>query len=109
LRFPELYRAMGDCILAVVPAAFTYTTGKAHWEILLRARAIENQCYVLAAAQGGRHQNGRRTWGHSMLIDPWGEVKAVLPEGEGIVIGDIEPHHLIHVRESLPALGHRKL
>jgi nitrilase len=109
LRFPELYRAMGDCTLTVVPAAFTYTTGKAHWEILLRARAIENQCYVLAAAQGGRHQNGRRTWGHSMLIDPWGEVKAVLPEGEGIVIGDIEPHHLIHVRESLPALGHRKL
>lgn len=109
LRFPELYRAMGDCALIVMPAAFTYTTGKAHWEILLRARAIENQCYVLAAAQGGKHQNGRRTWGHSMLIDPWGEVKVVLPEGEGIVIGDIEPHHLHGVRESLPALKHRKL
>lgn len=109
LRFPELYRAMGECNLIVVPAAFTYTTGKAHWEILLRARAIENQCYVLAAAQGGRHPNGRRTWGHSMLIDPWGEVKAVLGEGEGIVIGDIEPLHLRRVRESLPALKHRKL
>jgi predicted amidohydrolase len=109
LRFPELYRAMGDCTLMVVPAAFTYTTGKAHWEILLRARAVENQCYVLAAAQGGNHPNGRHTWGHSMLIDPWGEVKAVLPTGEGIVIGDIEPHHLNRVRESLPALRHRKL
>ncbi|MGE5650803.1 MAG: carbon-nitrogen hydrolase family protein [Bacillota bacterium] len=109
LRFPELYRAMGDCALIVMSAAFTYTTGKAHWEILLRARAIENQCYVLAAAQGGKHRNGRRTWGHSMLVDPWGEVKDVLPEGEGLVIGDIEPHHLHGVRESLPALKHRKL
>lgn len=109
LRFPELYRAMGDCTLIVMPAAFTYTTGRAHWEVLLRARAIENQCYVLASAQGGEHPNGRRTWGHSMLIDPWGEVKAVLPEGEGVVIGDIEPHHLQRVRESLPALRHRKL
>ena len=109
LRFPELYRGMGDCTLIVVPAAFTYTTGKAHWEILLRARAIENQCYVLAAAQGGRHKNGRTTWGHSMLIDPWGEVKTVLPEGEGLVIGDIEPHYLSGVRENLPALKHRKL
>ncbi len=109
LRFPELYRAMDDCALIVMPAAFTYTTGKAHWEILLRARAIENQCYVLAAAQGGHHPNGRRTWGHSMLIDPWGEVKSVLPEGEGIVIGDVDPAHLQRVRESLPALKHRKL
>jgi predicted amidohydrolase len=109
LRFPELYRAMGDCTLIVMPAAFTYTTGRAHWEILLRARAIENQCYVLAAAQGGIHPNGRRTWGHSMLVDPWGDVKAVLPEGEGVVVGDIEATHLQRVRESLPALKHRKL
>lgn len=109
LRFPELYRAMGDCTVIVVPAAFTYTTGRAHWEILLRARAIENQCYVLAAAQGGQHPNGRRTWGHSMLIDPWGEIKSVLPEGEGVVVGEIDPSHLQRVRESLPALKHRKL
>ncbi|MGZ3239484.1 MAG: carbon-nitrogen hydrolase family protein [Burkholderiaceae bacterium] len=109
LRFPELYRAMGECALIVVPAAFTYTTGKAHWEILLKARAIENQCYVLASAQGGIHQNGRRTWGHSMLIDPWGAIIAELAEGEGLVIGDIDPHHLQRVRENLPALKHRKL
>ncbi|WP_343587437.1 carbon-nitrogen hydrolase family protein [Herbaspirillum sp.] len=109
LRFPELYRAMGECALIVMPAAFTYTTGNAHWETLLRARAIENQCYVLASAQGGRHVNGRRTWGHSMLVDPWGEIISVLPEGEGLVIGDIDPHRLQYVRESLPALRHRKL
>ncbi|MBC7498980.1 MAG: carbon-nitrogen hydrolase family protein [Herminiimonas sp.] len=109
LRFPELYRAMGEVSLVVVPAAFTYTTGRAHWEVLLRARAIENQCYVLAAAQGGTHQNGRRTWGHSMLIDAWGEIKAVCPEGEGLAVGDIDPHHLLTVRKNLPALTHRKL
>jgi len=109
LRFPELYRAMGECALIVVPAAFTYTTGKAHWEILLRARAVENQCYVLAAAQGGQHQNGRRTWGHSMLIDPWGEIQAVLPEGEGVIVGEMQAERLQAVRESLPALKHRKL
>lgn len=109
LRFPELYRAMGECALMVVPAAFTYTTGKAHWEVLLRARAIENQCYVLAAAQGGRHQNGRRTWGHSMLIDPWGDILGELPEGEGVVAGEISQARLDEVRQSLPALKHRKL
>jgi nitrilase len=109
LRFPELYRAMGECALIVVPAAFTHTTGMAHWEVLLRARAIENQCYVLASAQGGTHRNGRRTFGHSMLIDPWGEVKAVLREGEGVVSGEIDPQLLASVRESLPALRHRKL
>ncbi|MBV8664995.1 MAG: carbon-nitrogen hydrolase family protein [Burkholderiaceae bacterium] len=109
LRFPELYRAMGTCALMMVPAAFTYTTGKAHWELLLRARAVENQCYVLAAAQGGQHPNGRRTWGHSMLIDPWGEVLAVLADGEGVVSGSVETSHLHRVRESLPALRHRKL
>jgi len=109
LRFPELYRALGECALIVVPAAFTHTTGRAHWEVLLRARAIENQCYVLASAQGGVHPNGRRTWGHSMLIDPWGEVKAVLDEGEGVVKGQIDPVFLAGVRESLPALAHRTM
>ncbi|OEZ61040.1 carbon-nitrogen hydrolase family protein [Duganella sp. HH105] len=109
LRFPELYRAMGPVSLIVVPAAFTYTTGHAHWEILLRARAIENQCYVLAAAQGGNHPNGRRTWGHSMLIDPWGAVKSVLAEGEGVVHGDIDLLFMDSVRQSLPALKHRTM
>lgn len=109
LRFPELYRAMGDCALMVVPSAFTYTTGKAHWELLLRARAVENQCYVLAAGQGGTHENKRRTWGHSMLIDPWGDIVSVIPEGEGLAIGGIDPHRLQYVREILPALRHRKL
>ncbi|MEN3274405.1 MAG: deaminated glutathione amidase [Massilia sp.] len=109
LRFPELFRAMGECALIVVPAAFTHTTGQAHWEVLLRARAIENQCYVLASAQGGTHRNGRRTFGHSMLVDPWGEVKAVLPEGEGVVGGELDAGFLAGVRESLPALRHRKM
>jgi nitrilase len=109
LRFPELYRALGACTLLVVPAAFTHTTGQAHWEVLLRARAIENQCYVLAAAQGGLHANGRRTFGHSMLIDPWGEVKAVLAEGEGVVVGQIDLAFLAQVRENLPALKHRTM
>jgi len=109
LRFPELYRAMGECALIVVPAAFTHTTGLAHWEVLLRARAIENQCYVLASAQGGKHANGRRTFGHSMLIDPWGEVKAVLPEGEGVISGVLDAQFLDGVRDSLPALRHRKM
>ena len=109
LRFPELYRSMGQVDLILVPSAFTYTTGLAHWEILLRARAIENQCYVLAPAQGGRHENGRQTWGHSMLIDPWGDILEVLPEHEGIVSGTIEPDRLMEVRQSLPALSHRIL
>ena len=109
LRFPELYRALGDCRLIVVPSAFTYTTGAAHWEILLRARAIENQCYVLAAAQGGVHLNGRRTWGHSMLIDPWGDILAVLAEGEGVVAGEVDADQQAAVRENLPALRHRRL
>ena len=109
LRFPELYRALGDVSLILVPAAFTYTTGRAHWELLLRARAIENQCYVLAPAQGGVHPNGRRTWGHSMLVDPWGDVLDVLPEGEGVVGGTIDSKRLQSVRASLPAWRHRVL
>jgi predicted amidohydrolase len=96
LRFPELYRAMGECALIIAAA-------------LPSARAIENQCYVLAAAQGGMHVNGRRTWGHSMLVDPWGEVKAVLPEGEGVIADELDPVFLLGVRDSLPALRHRKM
>lgn len=109
LRFPELYRAMNELALIIVPSAFTYTTGSAHWELLLRARAVENQCYVLAPAQGGRHENGRRTWGHTMLVGPWGDVIACLPEGEGCVVGDIDPARLQEVRLSLPALKHRTM
>ncbi|AGR73602.1 carbon-nitrogen hydrolase family protein [Burkholderia pseudomallei MSHR305] len=109
LRFPELYRRMGDCAMIVVPSAFTYTTGRAHWETLLRARAVENQCYVLAAAQGGKHENGRRTWGRSMLVDPWGEIVAVRDEGAGVVAGEIDPARIADVRQSLPAWRHRVL
>lgn len=109
LRFPELFRAMGEVNLIVLPAAFTYTTGAAHWEILLRARAIENQCYVLAPAQGGEHENGRRTWGHSVLIDPWGEIVASLAQGPGFVAGSIQASRLTEVRQALPALKHRTM
>jgi len=109
LRFPELYRALGQVDCHIVPAAFTYTTGKDHWEILLRARAIENQCYVLASAQGGVHQNQRRTWGNTMLINPWGDILANLPEGEGFISGVLSKDKLNEVRSKLPALAHRKL
>lgn len=111
LRFPELYRALmtPPCDLLVVPAAFTFTTGRAHWELLLRARAVENQCYVLASAQGGEHPNGRRTWGHSLIVDPWGEVLDVLPEGEGIVVAELDPARIAQVRTQLPALAHRRM
>ena len=114
LRFPELYRALmftpgqPPCDLLSVPAAFTHTTGLAHWELLLRARAVENQCYVIAAAQGGLHENGRRTFGHSMVVDPWGKVLAVLPEGEGVVTAEVEPARIAAVRAQLPALEHRR-
>ncbi len=109
LRFPELYRSMGIVDCHIIPAAFTYPTGKAHWEILLRARAIENQCYVLSSAQGGVHKNQRRTWGHSLLIDPWGTVLADLPEGEGFISGVLSKEKINEVRSQLPALAHRKL
>ena len=110
LRFPELYRALMNppCDLLSVPAAFTVPTGRAHWELLLRARAVENQCYVVAAAQGGTHATGRRTWGHSLIVDPWGEVLAVQPEGEGVVFADVDPARLADVRTRLPALAHRR-
>lgn len=108
LRFPELYRALkADVIL--VPSAFTFTTGKAHWEVLLRARAIENQAYVLAAAQGGVHENGRRTWGHTMVVDAWGQITAQQEEGAAVVMGEVLRRELDAVRGRLPALSHRVL
>ncbi len=111
LRFPELYRALmhPPCDLLSVPSAFTWTTGRAHWETLLRARAVENQCYVIAPAQGGTHENGRRTWGHSMIVDPWGEVLAQRPEGEGVVLAELDRERIAQVRSQLPALAHRRL
>jgi nitrilase len=109
LRFPELYRALmhPPCDLICVPSAFTVPTGQAHWEVLLRARAIENQCYVMAPAQGGLHESGRRTWGHTLIIDPWGEVLACHDEGEGVVVAQFDRAHLEAVRAQLPALEHR--
>ena len=109
LRFPELYRGLGPLDLISVPAAFTHTTGQAHWELLLRARAVENLAYLIAPAQGGTHQNGRRTWGHTMIVDPWGEVLACLPEGEGMVLAEIDAARLAQLRQQLPALQHRRL
>ena len=109
LRFPEMYRKMGAVDLILVPSSFTATTGRAHWEILLRARAVENQAYVLAPAQGGHHQNGRDTYGHSLIIDPWGEVLAVLASGPGVISADIDLAEIARVRKSLPALTHRVL
>jgi nitrilase len=93
----------------VVPSAFTHTTGKAHWEVLLRARAIENLAYVAAAAQGGVHPNGRQTWGQSIAIDPWGQVLADLAQGVGVVIADLSAAALLQWRTQLPALAHRVL
>ncbi|MFT3858332.1 MAG: carbon-nitrogen hydrolase family protein [Aquabacterium sp.] len=112
LRFPELFRKLGQARpldLIVLPAAFTDTTGKAHWELLLRARAVENLCHVLAPAQGGLHDNGRRTFGHSLVIGPWGEVMAVQAEGPGVVMADIDQARQDTVRTQLPALTHRVL
>lgn len=109
LRFPELYRAMGNVDLIVLPSAFTETTGKAHWEILVRARAIENLAYVIAPAQGGYHLNGRETHGNSMIVDPWGVVLDRLPRGSGVVFANINPAYQASLRKSLPALTHRTL
>jgi len=109
LRFPELYRRFQKVDIWFVPSAFTAVTGAAHWETLLRARAIENLCYVVAPAQGGLHANGRRTHGHSMVVGPWGEVLAEHAEGEGVVVADIDTDRLAEVRQSLPALDNRRL
>jgi len=108
LRFPELYRRLGADLL-LVPSAFTWVTGQAHWEVLLRARAIENLAFVLAPAQGGTHDNGRRTWGHSMVVDPWGEVLAVRETGAGVVLAQLDAGRLAQARRQLPALEHRVL
>jgi nitrilase len=109
LRFPELYRAMGEVNIIVVPAAFTETTGKAHWETLVRARAIENLSYVIAAAQGGYHLSGRETHGNSMIVDPWGVILDRLPRGSGVVIATMNPQYQTSLRKSLPALKHRTI
>ncbi|MFZ3087806.1 MAG: carbon-nitrogen hydrolase family protein [Methylotenera sp.] len=109
LRFPELYRAMGEVNIIVVPAAFTDTTGKAHWETLVRARAIENLSYVIAPAQGGYHISGRETHGNSMIVDPWGVVLDRLPRGSGVVMATMNPKYQESLRKSLPALQHRTI
>jgi nitrilase len=109
LRFPELYRAMKEVDIILVPSAFTETTGKAHWETLIRARAIENLAYVIAPAQGGYHLNGRETHGDSMIVDPWGVVLDRLPRGSGVVMAGINPEYVQRLRKSLPALAHRTL
>jgi predicted amidohydrolase len=108
LRFPELYRSLHADLL-LVPSAFTYVTGQAHWETLLRARAVENLAYVAAPAQGGTHENGRRTWGHSMVVDPWGVVLAQRESGAGVALADFDAQRLEQVRRQLPALEHRVL
>lgn len=109
VRFPELYRSLGTFDVMFVPSAFTVPTGAAHWHTLLRARAVENQCYVVAPAQGGIHASGRRTYGHTLVIDPWGEVLGEQAEGEGMVLAGIDPERIRRVREALPALANRRL
>ena len=109
VRYPELYRSLGAFDAMLVPSAFTVPTGAAHWETLLRARAIENQAYVIAPAQGGTHAGGRRTYGHSMIIDPWGEILAVQPEGEGVVLAEMDLARIREVQASLPANANRRL
>jgi len=101
VRFPELYRGLGDFDVMFVPSAFTVPTGAAHWETLLRARAIENKAFVVAPAQGGTHASGRRTWGHSMIVDPWGEILAARDEGEGVVLAEIDADRIQDVRRRL--------
>jgi deaminated glutathione amidase len=109
LRFPELYRAMGQVDMIVIPSAFTETTGKAHWESLIRARAIENLCYVIAPAQGGYHLSGRETHGNSMIVDPWGVILDRLPRGSGVVVANVNRDYQTSLRNSLPALKHKTI
>ena len=111
LRFPELYRHMldQDVVMLTVPSAFTETTGRKHWELLLRARAVENLCYVIAPNQGGQHSATRRTWGHSMIIDPWGEILAAMETGPGLVCAELDLSRQRELRKSFPALQHTRL
>lgn len=111
LRFPELFRALIDkqAEIIALPAAFTATTGQAHWECLVRARAIENLCFVIAANQGGFHKNGRNTYGDSMIVDPWGNVLNRLSRGAGVVIANIDLEQMHATRRTFPCLEHRKL
>lgn len=109
VRFPELYRSLSPVNIILVPSAFTATTGRAHWEILLRARAIENLAWVIAPAQGGRHASGRQTHGHTMIVDPWGKVVGERASESGVVLAEIDPAFQAKMRTSLPALEHRKI
>ena len=112
LRFPELYRCLVEqgATILTVPSAFTKVTGEAHWEVLLRARAIENQCYVLAANQAGTHPDGRQTYGHSMIISPGGDILAEAPpEGASIIMADLDLDELVGIRQRMPCLQHRRL
>lgn len=111
LRFPEQVRQMAETGLDVlaVPSAFTARTGAAHWELLVRARSVENLCYTIASDQGGFHVNGRETYGHSMIVDPWGNTLAFLPTGAGVVCAEIDPERLSKVRTAFPVLAHRRL
>ncbi len=111
LRFPELFRQLIDkgAEIIAIPSAFTATTGKAHWEVLVRARAIENLCYVIAADQGGYHLSGRNTYGDSMIVDPWGNILNRLSQGAGVVLADIDIEHMHNTRRTFPCLQHRKL
>jgi nitrilase len=111
LRFPELFRRLAgeDAEVVAVPSAFTATTGRAHWDVLLRARAIENLCYLIAPDQGGTHPGGRETWGDSLIVDPWGQVPKRLPSGPGVVLGEIDLARLRQTRERFPVLQHRRL
>ena len=111
LRFPELYRELSalGCTLLVAPSAFTATTGRAHWEVLIRARAIENLAWLLAPDQGGRHDNGRETFGHTAIVNPWGQIVATAAHGEAVVLADFDEHLAARVRAQLPALQHRRL
>ena len=110
LRFPELYRRMLDKNISIitVPSAFTETTGRRHWEILLRTRAVENLCYVIASNQGGQNTETRMTWGHSMIVDPWGDILSRMEKGPGVVCADIDPARVQEIRRNFPAIEHRK-